>query len=384
MSSTKYYLNENCFIKLIDFIALYNIKTDVLYEMDEEALELLKKAENGTEIQDQELLQFGLNEGIFIDKPVIRKHPPIKQAPKPSLRYLELQITKRCNLRCKHCFVGKTEAVDLPFDKIVQVLKEFEELQGLRVLITGGEPLLHPEFKKINEFLKEVALRKILLTNGTLITEEILKELNVEEIQFSIDGMRKGHDALRGRGSFDKTINALKRAMDSGFQVSVATVIHKKNIKEFDELGALIKDLKIKEWTVDALTVKGNLALNKQFWVHPKDAYKILREYGLSERQHPRAEGYGCGVHLMAVVADGKAAFCSFYEDSPIGDIDEGLENLWKKKQQVILKELDCTKVRCPFINLCFGGCRARAESLSGGNPKAKDLFKCYQFGRYV
>jgi len=65
----------------------------------------------------------------------------------------------------------------------VTVLNEFQEMQGLRVLITGGEPLLHPDFRKVNEFVKDLALRKILFTNGVILNDELLKKLNVEEIQ---------------------------------------------------------------------------------------------------------------------------------------------------------------------------------------------------------
>jgi len=264
MNSHKYYfLNENVFLKLIDFPAVYNIKTDELYCLDENALEILKKAQNGSKIENKELLEFCLNEKILTEKPVKKRRPLLKQSPVPSLRYLELQITKRCNLKCRHCFIGESKPLDLPFEKIVNVLKEFEEMQGLRVLITGGEPLMHQDFDRINEILKDFAFRKILFTNGTLLDEKTLRKLNVEEIQFSIDGMKKGHEALRGKGSFDKTLKALKNALDFGFDVSVATVIHKQNIDDFDKLEKFIKNLNIREWTVDALTMTGNLKQNK-------------------------------------------------------------------------------------------------------------------------
>lgn len=57
-----------------------------------------------------------------------------------------------------------------------KILKEFEQMQGLRVLITGGEPLMHPEFEKINDFIKELPIRKILFTNGVLLNDNILKK----------------------------------------------------------------------------------------------------------------------------------------------------------------------------------------------------------------
>uniref|UniRef100_A0A7C4AJ04 Radical SAM protein n=1 Tax=Thermodesulfovibrio aggregans TaxID=86166 RepID=A0A7C4AJ04_9BACT len=387
MNSVKYYLSEKFFIKLLEFPSLYNIKTDELYSLDKNALKILKKIEAGNFSNNlsrkinKEFFDFCINEGIITEKPVRRIKTKIKQSPLPSLKYLELQVTKRCNLKCKHCFVGKSEPIDLPFEKIKTILKEFEALQGLRVLITGGEPLLHPEFERINEFIKKLALRKILFTNGTLLNEKWLKKLNVEEIQISIDGMKKGHEILRGKGTFNKALNAIKKAVDYGFDVSVATVIHRKNIEEFNELEKLIKKLNVKEWIVDALTISGNLKLNTHLWVTPDKAGNIMKRYGFSKENHPRADGYGCGAHLLAVMPDGKAAFCSFYEDSPIGEIDEGLGKLWAMKNQILLKDLECSKINCPFLSECRGGCRFRAITLSG-NSSSPDLFRCYQFGR--
>ncbi|GAB5046505.1 radical SAM protein [Thermodesulfovibrio sp. TK110] len=384
MKSDKFFLNKNFFIKLIEFPALYNIKTDELYSIDDKALKILKNIEKGRFLNiknAKELLEYCIKEGILTEKPQKRIKTLIKQSPIPSLRYLELQITNQCNLRCKHCFVDRQKPQTLSFEKIQKILKEFEQMQGLRVLITGGEPLLHPEFEKINDFIKELAIRKILFTNGLLLNDKILKNLNVEEIQISLDGMKKGHESLRGKGTFDKTIDAIKRAIEYGFQVSIATVIHKGNLTEFDKLENLIKGLKIREWTVDALTITGNLKLHQEVWVPPEEAYKIMQRYGFSMEDHPKAEEYGCGAHLLTVLATGLVAFCSFYEDEPIGNIDEGLENLWKKKKQIILKELDCSKTNCPFLQECRGGCRFRAMVLTG-RKNAPDLFKCYQFGR--
>lgn len=387
MNSAKYYLNEKFFIKLIEFPALYNIKTDELYSLDKNALRILKKIEkrnfsiNISQKNNRKFFEFCLNKGILTESPVRRIKTRIKQSPLPSLRYLELQITKRCNLRCRHCFVGPAQPVDLTFEKIKRILKEFEALQGLRVLITGGEPLLHPEFKKINNFIKKLTLRKILFTNGILLDDRWLKKLNFEEIQISIDGTKKGHEILRGKETFDKAIDAIKKAVYYGFDVSVATVIHRENLKEFDELEKLIKKLKVKEWIVDALTISGNLKFNTQLWIAPEKTADIMKKYGFSKEDHPKAEGYGCGAHLLAILANGKAAFCSFFENSPIGEIDKGLEKLWAMKNQILLKDLECTRIKCPFINECRGGCRFRAMMLSG-NAVSPDLFRCYQLGR--
>lgn len=387
MSLPKYYLNENFYIKLIEFPALYNIRTDELYCLDEKAYSFIKKIIYNENLPDgiseaeddlKDLISFCLNEGIITEKPTKRLYPEIRQSPIPSLRYLELQITKRCNLRCKHCFVGESRNIDLSLEKIKRILKEFEGMQGLRVLFTGGEPLLHPNFERINQILPEFALRKILFTNGMLVDDSLLDKLNFHEIQFSLDGMQKGHESLRGKGTFNKTLSAIRKATERGFDVSVATVVHRKNLEEFEELERLIKTLKIRDWTVDALTLTGNLRFNSEFWVEPEIAGEYMKKYGFSKEEHPRAEGYACGAHLLAVLATGKVAYCSFFEETPIGDIDEGLEVLWKRKKKILLKELECAEINCPYLQECFGGCRYRALAMTG-KESSRDTFKCRQ-----
>ena len=110
----------------------------------------------------------------------------------PSLRYLELQITDRCNLRCRHCYIGENVPKELSVRQITEILKEFEEMQGLRLMITGGEPLLHSSFDALNDVLPDFLIRKVLFTNGLLLNKDLLRRLNVDEIQISIDGLEKG------------------------------------------------------------------------------------------------------------------------------------------------------------------------------------------------
>ena len=61
-----------------------------------------------------------------------------RRSPVPSLRYLELMLTERCNLRCRHCYLGEVGDQELPLAAVVQTLEEFQKMQGLRVLLSWG------------------------------------------------------------------------------------------------------------------------------------------------------------------------------------------------------------------------------------------------------
>ena len=268
------------------------------------------------------------------------------------------------------------EGTELSINQIRGILKEFEEMQGLRVLITGGEPLIHSRFKEINEMLPEFFVRKVLFTNGLLLNKKALKNLNVDEIQISIDGLKDAHDSLRGKGTFRLAIEAVKRAIDYGFEVSISTMVHPKNLDDFDEMDKLFKDIGIKDWTVDVPCITGRLKENIAFQISPEQSGKYLR-YGYGDGLHAgtslRAiDSFACGLHLMAVMADGRVSKCTFYSDSSVGRIEDGLRECWQKIKPIRLDKLKCD---CKHIESCRGGCRYRARLL--GDPFGKDLYKC-------
>ena len=198
--------------------------------------------------------------------------------------------------------------------------------------------------------------------------------MNVEEIQVSIDGLENAHDALRGKGTFRKAIRSIKLALDSGLDVSVATMIHSQNLKDFDHLETLFQDMGIKDWTVDIPCVTGRLAKNKQFQINPELGGKYLR-YGYGGGMHASSTGFACGLHLMSVMADGRVAKCTFYADTPVGKAAEGIRECWQRIKPIRLEELHCD---CSYLESCRGGCRYRAEL--SGNPLGKDLYKCHSY----
>lgn len=381
-----YYLSNNFALKWLEDTCLYDLKNDELYELDEEAFDFLKdcKSQEGCNIEqiNQDFLHFCLSEHILTKEAYSRKTVPLIKSPIPSLRYLELQITDKCNLKCKHCFVGKSQNNELPIAIIEKILDEFLQMQGLRVMITGGEPLMHRGFERLNMILPKYACRKVLFTNGLLLNSQILKNLNVDEIQFSIDGMERGHDALRGKGTFLSVIEKLQNAKEIGFPVSVATVVHCDNLDEFDEMETFFKEIGIKDWTVDIPSPVGNLLDNPSFQVPPHIAGRYLN-YGFGDNYHSSAEGFACGLHLLSVLAGGAIAKCAFYCAVPIGHIEEGLRKVWGRLKPVNLKELECFDISCPVINSCRGGCRYRASTACNekGENYKRDIYKCLAHG---
>ncbi len=373
----RYYLPHRAALKWLEIPSVYQIAKDELYELDSASFDFFKSCatHDGCVSKNSAFVDYCLEEGLLTTTQGAVRRSALKQSPKPSLRYLELQITDACNLRCKHCYIGNAGNNELTVDQVAKILREFEEMQGLRVLITGGEPLLHSKFREIIELLPDLFIRKVLFTNGVLLKKETLKSLTVDEIQVSLDGLEPAHDKIRGSGTFKKSMDAMKHALDAGFDVSVSTMVHKYNRADFDTMEQLFKNMGIKDWTVDIPCLIGRLKENEDVYVSPKESGKYLG-YGYGNGLHSSTQGYGCGLHLMAVMADGNIAKCTFYGDQPVGRVDLGLKAAWTNMKPVRLKDLECD---CEYLEVCRGGCRYRAELMGGKSNK--DLYRCMLYG---
>ena len=373
-------LTPHSVLKNLEEPYLYDIESDELYELNADAyqflLQICRDENPPIREEDEEFIQFCLSENLVaFSETSLHRKVTLNPSPIPSLRYLELQITDRCNLQCRHCYIGEGSRQDLSMEQIQRVLEEFEEIQGLRLLLSGGEPLLHPHFWEINDILRNHAFRSVLLSNGTLITKEVAKKLHVHEVQISLDGMKEGHESLRGKGTFEKTMTAIDHLQEASIRVSAATMIHRKNLSEFDQLVSLLQSKNIEEWNVDVPCLEGRLKTNQDFWVAPSEASHFL-SYGYGGGFHGSTNNSTCGAHLCAIIPNGTLCKCGLFSQEPVGSIEEGLRTCWARIPRIALKDLTC---KCPVIEECRGGCRYRAKIQ--GDLFQPDLFQCYARG---
>jgi len=328
-------LADGCSLRRLDTACVYDKAADELYEVDDKGFEFLGRCD-GTKTTrelggDPEFVGYCLKKGI-----ITALQQPFKRyfnsgiSPRMSLRYLEIHITSRCNLRCRHCYLGDKEGRDLELMRVFSVFDQFDRLQGLRMLITGGEPMLHKGFWYINERLRDYGFSSVLLTNGSLINREAANRLKAHEAQVSVDGMQASHDALRGEGSFSKALQAIESMVSAGIKVAVATMATTLNKGEMDEMRALMESLGVAGWTVDAPSPSGRFKENSELMLPPEEAAPCL-SYGFGGGHHGSPEGYACGAHLCAVGPAGQVAKCGFYIDRPAGDIKEGLGTCWER-----------------------------------------------------
>jgi radical SAM protein with 4Fe4S-binding SPASM domain len=372
-------LSPNCVLRHLEGPYLYDVQKDELYELNQTGFEFLKRCNGRHRLSeltlDRDFLETCLREGLVLIEP----HPHdrrfiLRPSPVPSLRYLELQLTSRCNLTCKHCYLGEPTRADLSLSAVLSVLEAFEQMQGLRVLFSGGEPLLYPHLRALNETLPLYGIRKVLLTNGTLITTKNYHDwCHFDEMQFSLDGLQEGHERLRGTGTFEQTMRGIEAAGEKGIPISIATMVHRYNLKEFDALAKWIDDREVVEWNIDVPCTAGRLSENPDFFVTLEEGVPFLK-YATGGSYHGSDEPCACGYHLCTVTPEGDILKCGFYKDRPLGSLTEGLEVCWKRTRPVPLSQLECAS--CPHLLDCKGGCRFRAES-----PLGKDPVMCALYG---
>ena len=375
-------MTPECSLKLIEEPAVYNRETDELYFINHEAAPFLSACAAGALVprdeESQEFVAYCLEEGILEPAATAAARAfRLRQSPLPSLRYLLLHITDKCNLLCAHCFqAGEDGRVNsLGLGTISAVVDEFESLQGLRLMVSGGEPLLHPDFWQVNDLVAQRDIRSILLTNGLLIDSETAAAIRFNEVQVSIDGVGPSHDRLRGPGTFERAVAAVRTLRAAGKQVSIATMIHAGNVEDFRQLQQLVHDLDVREWSIDLPSPVGRLAANRSLLVEPAVAEPLLNlAYGGAI--HEPAPGHACGAHLMAVMTDTTLARCGFYGDSPLGTTSKGLAAAWEKIGRISLDELECD---CEHLTQCRGGCRFRASD--HGGPYGVDPCQCFRYG---
>lgn len=161
-----------------------------------------------------------------------------------------IDLTARCNLRCRHCYINEKSDC-MSANRICGILDEAVDAGCLFLLMTGGEPLLHPEFARIYKYGRERGLLVTLFTNGTLIDDSIaglLEAYPPTGVEVSIYGATAGtHDAIAGvQGAFDATLRGVNLLMLAGVNVSLKTMLMTLNQPEFDAMQRLAQDLGMK------------------------------------------------------------------------------------------------------------------------------------------
>lgn len=251
--------------------------------------------------------------------------------------YLQWHITERCNLHCRHCYQNPDLFKELPREELLKILNNFIDqvkiwgiTRSAKISITGGEPLLRDDVFALLERCMQCDHKFFygLLTNGVLIDKTVarkLADLKVNYVQISIEGRKKVNDAIRGKGSFDKALEACKLLKNEGIEVIIGFTVSKVNMNEFPyivkfaekqdfwvglkRMVPMGRGKNLNMLSIEEMRNLWNWALERK-----KDYPKISLgcEAGVLLQDHPTAKISDCsaGYGLITVMPDGTVYPC--------------------------------------------------------------------------
>jgi len=159
-------------------------------------------------------------------------------------------VTRKCNLKCKHCYSDATEeqaSDELLTEEAKRLLDEIANW-GIKLLIfDGGEPLCRDDFFDISKYAAQKGLRVVIGSNGTLIDTDVAKKLKksgVMAVQISVDGAEaRTHDLFRGEtGAFDKALDGAKSCREAGLPFQFGMTIRRSTLDEIPDMLKLALD----------------------------------------------------------------------------------------------------------------------------------------------
>ena len=330
-------------------------------------------------------------------------------------------ITRRCNLKCVHCYA---HAKNIHFDNELSTEQGKELINDLAgfgspvMLFSGGEPLVRKDLPQLAAYAVEKGMRAVISTNGTLITPTMartLKEIGLSYVGISLDGMQEINDRFRGvNGAFKSALQGIKNSQDAGIKVGLRFTVNKFNVDEIPKIFQLLEEMDIprvcfyhlvyagrgsemvkEDLSHDATRKAVDLIIDETkrlfdkgkptevFTVdnHADGPYVYLR---MLKEDPARAkevlellkwnEGNNSGRGIGCVSWDGEVHADQFWRHHSFGNVkDRPFSEIWMDTSEELMGKLKEKKkhvkgrcATCSWLDVCGGNFRVRAEAVSG------------------
>lgn len=329
--------------------------------------------------------------------------------------HLYIELTDRCNLHCKHCYLAASPGGEQVLDAEVvrRTLTDFAALGGYSVAFSGGEPLMHPEWQNIVIHAARLGLTCTVVTNGTRLDHHAVSTLvrHAVTVAVSVDGAQpQTHDAMRGRGNASRVWAALSRLAQAGAAdrtIVCFTPTH-QNLSEVNQLAEKLLHLGLNRLYISLLEERGRershqseLALScaDKVQLLTQLAFLKLRPELDIETVHLRFlydrllygwDGSGDPIEGTLRIAPSGDVFLTAYVDDArflLGNVyTNRLAECWASES--LRRLFDEAEARrrglpacqdCPYWLVCGGGSPARAFAAHGDMMTPDDLCQAKQ-----
>ncbi|MBD3188480.1 radical SAM protein [Candidatus Bathyarchaeota archaeon] len=161
---------------------------------------------------------------------------------------VSLHVTNRCNMRCKYCYSNPNNRFDTPSRdfstrELFNLVNNLHDMGTRWIVLLGGEPLLRDDIGALIQHIKKKNMLCELVTNGTLLAQRLDDVKNVDLTCVSLDGPKAVNDLMRGKGTYQKTIQGLNAVTRAGIPTRVHAVVTKQsaNIDTINHLAAIAR-----------------------------------------------------------------------------------------------------------------------------------------------
>jgi 12,18-didecarboxysiroheme deacetylase len=330
-------------------------------------------------------------------------------------------MTRRCNLRCVHCYAKALEESGRDAISTEQGRALIDDLAAYGapvMLFSGGEPLVREDLVELAKHAVSKGMRAVISTNGTLITQQKareLKEVGLSYVGISLDGGESVHDAFRAvPGSFRKALEGIANCQAEGLKVGLRFTVNRRNAGEVPVLFDLVRDLEVPRICFYHLVYSGrgseligedlnhaetralldlimdrtralfdadkpkevltvdNHADGPYVWMRLKreDPVRAAEVFELLQFNEGNSSGRGIGC----VSWDGQVHADQFWRNHSFGNVlERPFSQIWDDPDIELLQKLKDKKAyvggrcaHCRFLSVCAGNFRARAEAWHG------------------
>lgn len=416
--------------------ALVNWKNGVRYKLNKKYSDLICVCDGKADLndflcspEDQTILDNLLRKDIVEEckeGDSIEFFQRYRKADNPCLLFLHWCVTGLCNLNCRHCNFESPSGRygELPLEKMLNLIEQFEKANVVEITLTGGEPLLRKDLLQVIARLREKKIHiNEILSNGVLISGDFLDHLRQLDVnprfQISFDGCG-AHDRMRGaEGIEERVIKAIEKLRHMDYKVDIATSVDQENKNCLEETYALLKRLGVEFWRMGPPQKTGNWRKTETEISMKEEAkiYEILLDRWLDDgmpfglqlggffcsvkqkdddflmgvENNFTPESYDCSAcrDRACLLADGTLMPCGLYVDTVVHNrmpnlLKEDLSQVWSesflrflldiKKKDLLAENEEC--VTCEHFKNCGLGCRALAVSETE-DLLAKDPISC-------
>lgn len=324
---------------------------------------------------------------------------------RPQLTNVHIEITSRCNERCIHCYMpGDNRSIEIEFSIFKDVVRQCREMNVLHLTISGGEPMLHRNFIEFLRMCREYEFSVNVLSNLTLLTDEILTEMKLNYllgVQVSLYSMSPEiHDEITGvRGSFAKTKNAILKLIENDVPLQIACPIMKNNKGCYQDVVDWAKKLKVNAGPDYVILAKYNhstenlscrLSIEEveaviRERVHEDAKYLKQMEDESVKRANVSVEDNVCSVCHSSICINerGNVYPCAGWQDYVVGNVKSmSLQEIWLHSERIEylrgLRKLDFPKcIQCTDGEFCTMCLVRNANEDSSGDPLVVNAYYC-------